>query len=603
MNQRMTTETDTLRPDASGSRPVPRADRRWDAACAVALVLITLATWAPRLRGPIDLRQDAGTYFVLGTSIARGDGYRLLNEPGEISATQYPPLLPAVVAAHQWATGSSDPVDVGRALRFTYCAMHVFYALAAYAMARQFVGPGWAFVAAVLAALSFQAVFASDALVVELPFMLVSTLCVLLHVRGQRASTARRRVALGAGAGALAVACFLLRTAGLALLAAWAGEALLRGRWKTALVRGGVALVPVIAWQAYVAGVRNGPEYERPAYAYQRAPYLYYNVSYGENVTFVDPFDPDAGRMTPGAWAGRVARGLASMPALLGEAVSAPRGFWEWAAGDASRWAFPRAGASPVRSGVVLVATLLLTCGVLGGLALLVARREWLIALYLGTSVLLTCMAPWPSHFPRYLSPLTPFLALALVMCLARVARAGGGTSGWRRAMSVAVVTTVVVLAVGMELFAVWRLFQQGHQAVTYYDSSGRERATGAAFYYTPSWRRYEAALCELAVRGGQGRDLLVTTTPHLAYLRTGCKAVMPPLEMHTDAATAQALLDGIPREGNLYLMIDDPTPAGAMLVVETFPDHWEPVIENDHAGVRVYRRTGRPAPATQSRR
>ena len=38
------------------------------------LVLVSILLWTPRLRGPVDLRYDAGVYYVLGTSLAaRGE--------------------------------------------------------------------------------------------------------------------------------------------------------------------------------------------------------------------------------------------------------------------------------------------------------------------------------------------------------------------------------------------------------------------------------------------------------------------------------------------------------------------------------------------------
>src|SRR6516162_5952121 len=86
-----------------------RGSRMHDAACLAVLIVVAVLSWIPRLRGPIDLRWDAGVYYVLGTSIANGQGYRLLNEPGQIEAIQYPPGLPALVAAHQIALRSSDP--------------------------------------------------------------------------------------------------------------------------------------------------------------------------------------------------------------------------------------------------------------------------------------------------------------------------------------------------------------------------------------------------------------------------------------------------------------------------------------------------------------
>ena len=96
---------------------VPHAGYRRDLACILLLLALNTALWAPRAYGPIELRWDAGVYYVLGTSLAEGKGYRLLNEPGEIRAVQYPPLLPLVIAAHQWAVGTSDPVICGTALR------------------------------------------------------------------------------------------------------------------------------------------------------------------------------------------------------------------------------------------------------------------------------------------------------------------------------------------------------------------------------------------------------------------------------------------------------------------------------------------------------
>ena len=91
----------------------------------------------PRLHGPIDLRWDASTYYILGTALAEGKGYRLLNEPGNIQAVQYPPLLPLIVAIYQRIMGTSDYIPVGRALRLTYFLLSGFYLLAVYALARR----------------------------------------------------------------------------------------------------------------------------------------------------------------------------------------------------------------------------------------------------------------------------------------------------------------------------------------------------------------------------------------------------------------------------------------------------------------------------------
>jgi hypothetical protein len=59
--------------------------RHWGEALVVAIALLV---WVPRLTGPIDLRWDAGVYYVLGSSLATGHGYRILSEPGSPEALQ-----------------------------------------------------------------------------------------------------------------------------------------------------------------------------------------------------------------------------------------------------------------------------------------------------------------------------------------------------------------------------------------------------------------------------------------------------------------------------------------------------------------------------------
>ena len=57
--------------------------RNHDVRYILLLLGLSLLTWIPRFRGPIDLRYDAGVSYILGTSLAEGKGYRLLNEPGK----------------------------------------------------------------------------------------------------------------------------------------------------------------------------------------------------------------------------------------------------------------------------------------------------------------------------------------------------------------------------------------------------------------------------------------------------------------------------------------------------------------------------------------
>src|SRR5438067_12763335 len=110
-----------------------------------ALMILALALWIPWMRGPIDLRWDAAVYYILGTSLAEGKGYRLLNEPGDPEAVQYPPLLPLFIAAQQRLLDTSDPVVVGKWLRWVYQLMLMGCAAFTYRLAQQWMRERMAF--------------------------------------------------------------------------------------------------------------------------------------------------------------------------------------------------------------------------------------------------------------------------------------------------------------------------------------------------------------------------------------------------------------------------------------------------------------------------
>lgn len=103
-------------------------------------------------------------YYILGTSIAEGKGYRLLNEPGEIQAIQYPPMLPLVVAVHQWVLGSSDPLVVGPWLRLSSFAIFFGYTVTTCAVLRYYLPLKVALVGVMICLLHLHMYFMSDLL-------------------------------------------------------------------------------------------------------------------------------------------------------------------------------------------------------------------------------------------------------------------------------------------------------------------------------------------------------------------------------------------------------------------------------------------------------
>src|SRR5262249_3638517 len=130
----------------------------------VVIVAIALLLWVPRLSGPIDLRWDAGVYYLLGTSLAEGHGYRIPSEPGSPKALQYPPLLPAIIALYERTLGTTDPAIVAPLLRKSYAALFVVYGLAVLALARRYLRPLFAVSATALCLLQVMTIFLSDLL-------------------------------------------------------------------------------------------------------------------------------------------------------------------------------------------------------------------------------------------------------------------------------------------------------------------------------------------------------------------------------------------------------------------------------------------------------
>lgn len=533
---------------------------RADAVAVGVLVLLSFALWLPRLSGPLDLRYDAGVYYVLGTSLAEGSGYRLINEPGAPQAIQYPPLLPVVVAAHQWLLGTRDPVRVGHALRWTYAALFVAYVVLVHRFHRRWLDAGWALAATLLVALHLNLLWLSDLVFADLPFACATTLFLLLADR----PASRWSHGLVAGA------AYLLRTTGIAASAAWVADAVVRRRAREALARAALAALPVVAWQLYVGEVQRGIEYREPAYAYQRAPYQQYNVGYAENMSFVDPFAPELGRVDAAGLAARAATNLRALPHALGESVS---GGAPWVYALAKRLT----GAS--REGLVDRPFVLLGLVCVVGQIVLVARGARIGPLYWAGSLALMLLTPWPDQFGRYLMPLAPLTALGLVALAATVAAA------WPRPLVRAAITAGLAGTLLFQGALVAALFAAEHRPTL----AGDQRL----FFYGDAWRAQDEAIAWLATAAPPDA-VVATSTPFRVYLSTGLRAVFPPLE--ADPAEADRLLASVPAD---YLVVDDLTFIHIAItgryaepVVRAFPDRWTLVYGTAGTGSRVYRRT-----------
>src|SRR6185503_2105252 len=101
----------------------------------------------------------------------------------------------------------------------------------------------------------------------------------------------------------------------------------------------------------------------------------------------------------------------------------------------------------------------------------------------------------------------------------------------------------------------------------------------GSIFFFEDAreWRAFYAALGWLA-RNTEPSAVVASSSPHLVWLHTGRKAVMPPFEPDTQAA--QRLLDSVPVD---YVVVDtlrfvDISQRYARPTIEGHPELWEPV-------------------------
>jgi len=544
---------------------------------------VWLALWIPRLSGPINFRWDASAYFILGTALAEGKGYRLLNEPGEIEAVQYPPLLPALVAAHQRIMGTNDYFKVGSALRLTYCVLSGLFLLLAYALTRKLLSPLYALLVGLITALSFYSFLEpSDVLYAEMPFAVAATGFLLCQQRSERPTFA-------VASGVLGGMAYLLRTAGLALLLAWIAESLIRRRFRQALWRTVISAIPILFWQGHIWRVTNSYEYHHPTYSYQRADYYYPNVTYSENSRLVDPFRPEHGHVRFGDLAGRLARNIASIPVSLTESAAMPLdGVPSLLTQLHRNLHIPlSSGLRTLFQDAFCIAFFMAGLLALIGAVLVATGQQWFLSLYFGINLAMIVLTPWQNQFWRYLAPVTPLTLIFLFVTLLAIRRWLRRRGKWEHiaVLSTGVPATAILV---IQVAIVTHLFRN-MAPVSYYNADGQERSL-KLIAYGGEWHALDPAF-EWVRRNTSPAAVIATIVPHLAYLRTGHKTVLTPFEINPNIE--DRLLGEVPVS---YLVLDTfgrpgTTERYAAPVIAQRPQDWRLVFTAPDGMTRVYER------------
>jgi hypothetical protein len=319
--------------------------------------------------------------------------------------------------------------------------------------------------------------------------------------------------------------------------------------------------VAVGLWVGYIHHVESSPQYMRPAYAYQHADYLYFNISYTKQIfRRVNPFEPELGYLTPYSFAKRLYLNIKQIPVDIGQAV------FSWSG----------------RHSISLLVALLVSIGLL----LQVARKRYIIPFFIILNLAAMCATPFPKQFVRYLLPLSPLISLLFFEALAwlnaqsRARRIGFLTR------AAPLLTIALLIVMGAEELAAERdLYRFHHDKIDYLHD--RQHISYRLFYYSPADREVDRGLDWVR---GQARpdDIVAASDPQWAHLRTGLKSVLPPLE--SNSSEAERLIDSVPVR---FLFVDENVYRRyTSHLVESNPDLWKCTWRGARDRVRIYERS-----------
>ncbi len=200
---------------------------------------------------PVGIMHDDGMYVILAKSLATGHGYRWLHLPDAPSATHFPPGYPAVLALLWWIF----PAFPANVLAFKV-ANACFTAASAYLLVR-FMRERWQFrslsVGLYTALVMFGIpILALSSMVMSEPLFLTLTLAALLLAERVVDGAEKRPVAVAA-LGLLVGFDTLVRSHGIALVAAMSLVLLLRRRWRDVLLFVAPAFALLLPWQLWVS--------------------------------------------------------------------------------------------------------------------------------------------------------------------------------------------------------------------------------------------------------------------------------------------------------------------------------------------------------------
>jgi hypothetical protein len=231
----------------------------------------------------------------------------------------------------------------------------------------------------------------------------------------------------------------------------------------------------------------------------------------------------------------------------------------------------------------------LLTFGmfVAGGAIVYLVSPHRLIALVLLFYIGLLSLLPTDYHWPRYLAGVAPLV----VACFLRGVTAvydmrDAHKPRLLRPLPIVIPVVVVAGALSLQIIVARWYFTYDLRRVTHSFGEGAP-LTYRMFTYDPPLAAFDAGLDWIARTAGPD-DVIVTSMPHWAYLRTGRRAVIPPFEADVNAA-ANLLQSVHPR----FVIIDHSGFSAAKVyaapVMADNPSDWTLQWEDEARLLQIY--------------
>ncbi|MCB1120819.1 MAG: hypothetical protein KJT03_04680, partial [Verrucomicrobiae bacterium] len=464
-------------------------------------------------------------------------------------------------------------------MRFTFAGFFLAYGLASLALARRILPDAWALVATILMLFQGYALVMSNLLFTEIPFVLISV-CLILLIDGkeEKPSTWKK----DGLAFLLATAGFALRSAGVVLLIAWPLAHLLHGRWRRSLITSLMAVIPVLLWQLHVKSVQQSREYQEPAYAYQRAPYQFYNVPYAENALLVDPFTPELGEINKLTLIKRMFSNALDIPLAFGESTCTVYGYCLWAI-ERTQDYFLGKVLVPGQAASKLLVVIGLSAFI--GCLLVAWKHYYVLGLVVVGTAGLVCMTPWPGQFARYLVPIVPFVAIGHTTFIKEsvfwILKLLGHPGGKGQLIAVPPFALVLLL----QVYGITKIYASNELP-----GNSSDKWSESMFYYDKFWDNWQKASVWIVSDASPG-DIVATISSHYFFLQTGMKAVYPPMEV--DPEKARRLMEEVPIR---YFIADetvhlDVARRYGLPAMESNPENWQLVFQIDET--RVFKNTG----------